>query len=268
MSTAAPIARLVTEEERDAYQTNGWVFLKRLIEPDVAREILQRVQDRIAAAGDDVRPSSSLEAKRLFRTYVDPAADDDLIGKLGHSDELGSVAAHLTGRSVRRWNNEILIKMPISQGGSVTPWHQDLPYLPHDRVGRPNIWIALSDVDAERSPLRFLSGTHRCPPLGRFVHAPEHDAVATWPHLTDEFPISPPLEFEPGDATVHESPVVHSARANTSEEPRWVYVNTYVTTDVLYTGLPNRLTDGLGLSLDEPFEHENFPLIGDLPTSW
>src|SRR5262245_34505761 len=132
--TSRPIARAVTKDEHDFYQANGWVHLPRLIEPEVAAEIVRRAMQRMGFARTPERHNlGGVAAKDILRTYVNPAADDEYIAELAHSRELGSVAAHLLGRPVRRLDNEIVAKMPEGREFSrPTPWHQDLPYLPID----------------------------------------------------------------------------------------------------------------------------------------
>jgi Phytanoyl-CoA dioxygenase (PhyH) len=260
----SPAVRLVTAGERDFYRENGWVHLKRLIDPGYAAEIHERVRRQMGADGAGA-PRRRAKAA-FFRTFVDPAADDPTIAALGYSNELGSAAAHLLGRPVRRWNNIILVKNPDpAPFSAATPWHQDLPSLPHDRVGRPNVWIALNDIPPERASLRFLSGSHRLGPIGRFQ---ETDALDYYPELATRYPMGPALHLEPGDATVHEAPTVHGTAANTSGEARYVYCVTYVRADARFTGGQSNVTDGLGLPVWQPFEHEKFPLVEALPESW
>ena len=257
------VARRITAQERDHYREHGWVHLKRLIDPELAADLRDRIKARMAS--QDKGTVNSRKNAVFFQTWVDPAATDPEIAKLGYSDELGSVAAHLVGRPVRRWNNIVLLKEPHPQPFSAgTPWHQDLPALPHDRVGRPNIWIALNDIPPERASLRFLSGSHRLGPIGRFSSS---DALDYYPELADQFPVAE-LHLEPGDATVHESPTLHGSQANTTDETRYVYCATFVRSDACYTGTQSNVADGLGLPVWKPFEHPNFPLVNTLPASW
>jgi hypothetical protein len=260
----SPAIRLVTADERDFYRANGWVHLKRLLDPAYAVEMAERIRLKVGDAGD-AAPRKRKPSK-FFHTYADPAADDPMMAAIGYSRELGSVAAHLLGRQVRLWNNVMLIKGPHATALSTgTPWHQDAPFLPHDRLGRPNIWIALNDIPPERASLRFLSGSNRLGPLGAFQ---TEDALDYYPELAAEYPIGPLLHLEPGDATVHESTTLHGSGPNTTSEARLVYCATFVRADTRFTGGQNNLTDGLDLPLWKPFDHPNFPLVETLPASW
>jgi ectoine hydroxylase-related dioxygenase (phytanoyl-CoA dioxygenase family) len=277
MMSSAPVARLITKDERDHYQEFGWVFLKRLIEPDAATALLERVKKLMGEDGDqEVRVWQNKAmgdvdvSKRIYKPYVDPAKDDELLASFAYSNELGSVPTHLLGMPVKRWNNEILLKKRASaEAGyaAATGWHQDLPALPHDRIGRPNLWMALNEIPPERGSLRFLNGSSHAGLVewDRQTHADVFEAV---PDLLEKYPMSPELHYEPGDATVHELPTFHSARANTTDEHRWVYVHTFVRADARFTGGPSNRVAGLNLPVGEEFPSDQFAPIDALPASW
>jgi hypothetical protein len=54
---------------------------------------------------------------------------------------------------------------------------------------------------------------------------------------------------------------VHCAPENATDDIRWVYAVAACPADVLYTGAANRRTDGLGLQINAPLEHPNFPIL-------
>ncbi len=275
--SSEPVARLITADERDHYQEYGWVFLKGLIDPEAAAALLERVKKLMGEDGDqdvhvwankaqgDIDPS-----KRIYKPYVNPAKDDELLASFAYSDQLGSVAAHLLGMPVKRWNNEILLKKKISANagwGAATGWHQDLPALPHDKIGRPNLWMALNEIPPERGSLRFLNGSNKAG-LVEWDRASGADVFDAVPDLLERFPMGPELHYQPGDATVHELPTFHSAQANTTDDHRWVYVHTFVRADARWTGGPSNRITGLDLTVGEEFPEDEFALIHEVPASW
>jgi len=275
MSSKVAVRR-ITQEERDQYQENGWVFLKRLIEPEAAAELLERVKKLMGEEGEHAvrewehnpTPKNADFSKMRYKPYVDPAKDDELLASFAYGNELGSVPAHLLGMPVKRWNNEILMKKKRSAEGSFSAesgWHQDLPALPHDRIGRPNLWMALNEIPPERGSLRFLNGKPGLVEWDREKYDNVFDAV---PDLLEKYPMAPELTYEPGDATAHELPTFHFARANTTDEHRWVYVHTYVRADARFTGGPSNRVTGLNLTVGEEFPSDEFALIDTLPASW
>lgn len=127
--------------------------------------------------------------------------------------------------------------------------------------------MALNEIPPERGSLRFLNGSVRAGLVewDREKHADVFEAV---PDLLERYPMSPELHYEPGDATVHELPTFHSARANTTDEHRWVYVHTFVRADARFTGGPSNRVTGLDLRVGQEFPSELFAPIDALPASW
>jgi hypothetical protein len=202
----------------------------------------------------------------LWQLLENPSREDDWIRAWSHSAAMGRLAARLLGGPARFYNDQVLCKVPAAEAGGRTPWHQDLPYHPFDRRGRMSIWIALVDCPPEKGTMRFLSGSHMLPPLGRYVHRTDGvDTLTDNPWLLDRFETSPPLHLRAGDATIHDAQIVHSAPENQTTDLRWVYSATVFPADALYTGLANRLTDNIGLVVNEPFDHPDFPVLLEAP---
>jgi hypothetical protein len=264
--------RPVTDAEVEAFREQGWVELDGLVTQDLAARLLERLQahmggpepaaDRLRHMTEDGPHPRAEHLRPMWRDYEDPWLDDELARAVAHSDGLAAVACRLLGRAeVRFWSDEVLAKPPAQAGGAPTAWHQDAPYSPMDREGALAVWIALVDVTPEMGSLRFVTGSHRLGRLGRVLHIPGHDMLAEHPDLLDRLDISPPLHLAAGDATVHDWRTVHGAAANETDRTRWAYTAAYFPADALYTGTPQRRSDGLGLRVNEPFDHQRFPLL-------
>jgi ectoine hydroxylase-related dioxygenase (phytanoyl-CoA dioxygenase family) len=260
--------RAVTDTEVAAFRENGWVKLDRLLAPETARALLSRLKQRMGEAAEHPRVTGAsvraTAASTMWRNFDHPSRDDDVFESLSHSPEMGQIGRCLLGRPVRFWIDNALVKMPARrEGGSVaTAWHQDFPAHPLDRSGNAVVWIALDDIPPERGAMRFLSGSQRAGVFGRTVQEGK-DLLEIHPDLADEYEMSPPLTYAPGDATVHNSLTVHGASANTTEDPRWVYVVDLFVADALYTGLRHWVTDSIeGLEVNKPFDHPRFPIVG------
>jgi ectoine hydroxylase-related dioxygenase (phytanoyl-CoA dioxygenase family) len=260
--------RQVRPDEAEHFQRNGWVRLEQLISAETAGALLDRLQSQMGqrAVKDVGTAQAGLHARsdyqvRQFNQFEDPSASDSVIATFAYSREFAAVSADLLGvKAVRFWRDEALCKLPASQGGGATPWHQDWASLPYDRTGKTVIWIALVDIPPERGSMQFLSGSHLYKPLGYSLFEPGQDLLDVHPELVDLFEVSPPLHLRAGDATVHESLTIHYAPANTTEEPRWVYYVSHIDGKIHYTGAPNRLADRYELEPRKPFDHPRFPL--------
>jgi ectoine hydroxylase-related dioxygenase (phytanoyl-CoA dioxygenase family) len=160
---------------------------------------------------------------------------------------------------VRIQVTNLLIKEP-GGGHGATDFHQDFPWMPMDRSAMLTIWLALVDVPADMGSLRFYTGSHRYGILGRSFTREGDDQITQHPWLK-ELELSPPLDLKAGDATVHHALTVHGAPANRRDTPRLSFTVTYFDADALYTGMPYTQTDGLGLGLNQPFDHPKFPVV-------
>ncbi|GAA3144284.1 phytanoyl-CoA dioxygenase family protein [Nonomuraea salmonea] len=119
-------------------------------------------------------------------------------------------------RAVRVQVTNLLVKEAGEHGA--TEFHQDFPWMPMDRSAMLTVWLALADVPAGMGALRFYAGSHRHGLLGRSFTRPDDDQLTQHPWLK-ELELSPPLDLEAGDATVHHALTVHGAPANRHDRP-------------------------------------------------
>ncbi len=88
---------------------------------------------------------------------------------------------------------------------------------------------------------------------------PPHNGAATefhqdapyWPHGGSRHALS----------AFHNAYLAHSATPNLTDDPRIAHVAIYIDAGTTYTGAPHVVTDGLGLTVGEPLEHELFPRV-------
>jgi len=280
VASVSGAVRPVTDDEVAFYRENGWAKLERLIDPELAGELLAAAQELMGERPQATEFDPEKATKSVYTSYprggrvLDAvywqdyhfAARDDKIEpfqSLVLLPEMGHNAQRLMARDVPiQYSSDILaVKMPVgSPGSSPTEWHQDIASLPFDRVGGLAFWLALNDVPAARGTMQFLSGSHREGCLGR-TRAQGKGVKEYYPELLERYELSPPLDLTAGDATVHSSVVCHGAPENTTDEPRWAYIVAYFPGDALYTGAPNHNFDGLGLQPSGPFDHPRFPVV-------
>ena len=274
------VARDVTEEEREFFFEHGWVKLTKLVSESDA-QLLRSEAERLMLGEGELKSNISrvgnsadkgLRAHQMaqFHIYNEPSKASEAFKRIYDSRTLGHVAARFmsnrfTGpRKARRIGNTLFVKgRQSSQGSGSTGWHQDRPYFPFDRESMIMLWVALAPVTPNMGSLRFIERGHRLGELGRFSHVETEDMVQHFPGLAEHCGISPPLELGPGDATVHDGLTPHSAGPNLTDRIRWGLSMTYFPADALYTGASHRSFDGLGLVVNEPFEHPNFPIMGE-----
>lgn len=239
----------------ETYNEQGWVKVESLVPRDYAlglAEVAWAMKEPSAPAA-----GTFLSQKMLVPVDM-PSRSEAAFSDLCTQPWLGDLMARLIGCDrVRFFRDRILIK-PAGDNRS-TPMHQDLPRWPLDRRGPATVWLALADLPCDSGTLRYVGGSHRWGPLGRHAGNPDDDVFDEYPSLKRE--PTPPQSLRAGDALVHDSLVVHGADANATGQPRIAYTITYMPANTRYSGLPFWITDDLGLQVDQPFEHELFPLL-------
>ncbi|GAA3923054.1 hypothetical protein GCM10023085_00250 [Actinomadura viridis] len=259
MGEPVPV-REVTAEEVARFRDRGWARLPGLVDPGYVAGLRERALERLGRRQGRFRNGF---VDRAFGQDRDIARQDEAFGALAMSPRLArDVVRLLTGvRSVRLQVTNLLVKEPADgDGHGETVFHQDFPWMPMDRAAMLTVWLALDDVPADMGALRFYERSHLYGPLGRSFVREGDDALTQHPWLAD-LDLSEPFDLEAGDATVHSSLVIHGAPANRRDRPRLSFTATYFDADTLYTGAPYGQTDGLGLTVNAPFDHPMFPVV-------
>jgi hypothetical protein len=266
--------REVTDEEVDHFRDNGWVKLDQLISREFAAELLDAAKSRMGSTGDahELRPGKDLVGHPSWHDYHDIAEEDDVFAALGFSKEIGRNAQRFMERdvSVRVYANMLAVKLGKQQGTGVTEYarteiHQDFPTLAFDRNGYLGFWIALDEVTPEMGSLQFYTGSHLLGSLGRWFDG--RDLLDVHPQVEQTCALAPALHLQPGDATVHHGFMVHGARENTTDRPRWAYVIGYFPGDTRFTGAQTPGDEHIhdaeryGLQIGEPYDHPAFRLV-------
>jgi hypothetical protein len=258
-----------TVDTKRAYELNGWVKIPKLLNDEEVTRIKCIIDEATAHENFKTKSigarsdQSSLEYQRIMRIYralwcVYPEVET-LIRRVG------PVVGQLNGwDQTRLWQDRVFIKPGREFENRPTNWHQDVN-LPVDRRGWCTVWIAMVNIPKSRGPLMFLNGSHRLGSLGYIEQIKDNFDLsellteADW-SVVNGCGSGAPLN--PGDATVHTMLTLHRAGMNQDVEDRIVLAVSYMDARQLYTGVPNPVTDGLGLIVGKPFEHENFPLVG------
>ncbi|HEX7809254.1 MAG TPA: phytanoyl-CoA dioxygenase family protein [Thermoanaerobaculia bacterium] len=166
----------------------------------VVREYVQGVM-RDGTGIDAALSRSATEREMRTSYHLDEAPP--LVRELVTSPRLGEIAARLLGADAVRVLHFSGHFKPV--GGQPTGWHQDLSYIPLDG-DVVSIWIALSDVESNMSPLVFARGSH----ANRRLEMPDPRAFRMVPN--------PPMR--PGDVSMHTGWTLHAALPNQSARQR------------------------------------------------
>ncbi|WP_334129624.1 phytanoyl-CoA dioxygenase family protein [Sneathiella sp.] len=253
----------ISDDAVERFHAEGWAPLPGLIDPALAREIL----DRLNGSDNLVNPSSTEkwmtdnEYARVLRMHDGMAWKDDWFKDIALSPRLSSLALKLMRKEEGLFIHDMSFFKPGTES-EPTPHHQDFCHWPFDRTGAFTIWIALTDIDEDMGPLYFLPGSHREGPLGRYSHRAGDDVCAANPGLLERYGKAAGKALRAGDATVHLDLSIHGANANTTGRDRAAYTLRYMPTDVIYTGAPHRHFDQFGMKSGDKFaESPRIPRI-------
>lgn len=258
--------RDLTDEEVSAFHRDGYLHARGLIAPDLAEEILRRVTALMGGTAEVITGGGGGDPllehfKAILRNYLGAWKVDPLLNALSHSRAMGRVASRLLrGAPVRFLNDEVLVKIPAAAGGKATPYHQDFPHTNFDRTAMINIWFALVELPPVKGAMRFLTGSHRAGPMGRSL-LDKQDVVEQYPWMLEEYPLSPALHMQPGDATIHGDLTIHGGPANHADTARWAYLVNLFDARARHSGSPSYGEDVEGVATNGLFDTPRYPII-------
>jgi len=218
--------RAVTPDEVDFYREHGWVKLKGLVSAELTSELLRtgnEWHDRHGKRGDEWLPMAQNSQVELFRSLVFSEV-------MGRNAQLLIDRTRLSTTDVGvRYRIDHFIRKPPGAPG--VPYHQDTTEHGTDRGGELQFWLALTEARPEMGTMRFLSGVHREGPLGTVLRPDAQDLLQYYPRLTEHYPLTEAMHYQPGDATVHHGFMVHGSAPNRSDRPRMSYIMSFTPAD-------------------------------------
>ena len=234
---------LVSDEERERFQRDGWVHLPGVLSEEELVDI-ESVYDRFT--NRDI-PVAGRDFCDMSGDYDRDAADFSIINVMlprrYHREWRGnmfeqradSIAEQLCGPDMVIDYDQLLAKRP-GRSDAVFGWHQDLAYwfeTPDPRTA--TLWLALDDSTVANGCMRFISGSHREAALR--PHRPLHEnrdkshtLITEIDEVKDEISHA---EIRRGDCTVHQERVVHGSGGNDSVDWRRAYIVAFRSRDTV-----------------------------------
>jgi hypothetical protein len=218
--------RDITDEEVAFYLEHGWVKLVGLTTPEFAGELLKAGEawhERNQKSTTEWNPLALSAGVEPFRSLVFSAIMGRNAQRLMDRKRLSGVDV-----GVRYRVDHFVCKAAGSPGAS---YHQDTTEHGTDRAGEVQFWLALAEATPEMGTMRFLPGVQREGPLGSCFAPGDEDLLKRYPRLTDLYPMTEPIQYRPGDATVHHGFMVHGSGPNQSDRSRMSYIYSYTPAD-------------------------------------
>ena len=267
----------VTKADIDAYNTDGVVPLRGLINSTDLRRLKDAVEDDIRSPGPFFHGYESDEGRfhgnlRLWETH-------DAFRKICLNSELPEVARTFFDASkTNLLYDQLFVKE--SAMSQRTRWHNDQPYWPIRGWQVLSIWIALDKTTAENGRVEFIHGSHKwnrwfqpevfgkTDAISQYERNPEFEDIPDIEADRDNYDIIS-WDLEPGDVYVFHGLTVHGAGGNTSiDGRRRGYTIRYTGDDVVYDMRPG-LSQPLvcaDLTSGDPLDSERYPVVAQGPS--
>lgn len=145
---------IVSEQDVRQYEQDGVVCLRGVIDPQLCERLLEgalRLADNPAGMVIDQRGA---DGGRYFMA-MEMSKTDSLFRDFAMTSRLPFVAAALMGtKNIRFYYDPIFLVEPRTE--TSTPWHNALPYWAFEGSHIVSLWVALTAVTRESSPLQYL----------------------------------------------------------------------------------------------------------------
>ncbi len=229
----------ITPAHQEAYRRDGVVCLRQMFDADWIESLRAGAQEVIADphAWGDVGPSHG-EMTSVAHLWRRPGP----FREFALHSPVGEVVGRTIGADrIQMFHDHLFHKPPRSP--KVMRWHADHGW-PFRGEMVPNIWIALTPVNALNGRIEFLAGYHRhCVenglrygPAGNGLGFPDFEAGRNDPDYPFRY-VS--WDLEPGDAVLFHVDTPHYSKGNASDDmPRTGLAVRVIGDDAVWCTLP------------------------------
>ncbi|MDC0612483.1 phytanoyl-CoA dioxygenase family protein [Vibrio sp.] len=242
----------LTEQQITQFRQDGFIIVDKIVEPEVAADILERYQPVFEQAEYEtgVKPDevNLPTGNPPYTKQICNAWKSDLtVARQVLSEEMGRVAAQLGGWQGTRLMIDNLLWKPVD--GRSIGFHQDSMY--STWISKPELvscWLALDNTTANGGTLVYIKGSHKwgeAKPIMQF-HGPEDDLkeVREWAEANDLELELVPVEVPAGGGAFHDGWLWHGSRVNQALVPRRALAMHYFQSNIEFN--PQMLTVGNG----------------------
>ena len=158
----------LTSEQRDQWDRDGFIILRRFCEPGAMPALMERVNEiaRAADCGDDVDPclvmpekalAAAAEPEMRLSKIFKLARQEPLFNAIATDPRLLDLLTDLLGPDVDNFLSQFIYKHPGALG---QPWHQDAWYFRMEPAVQVGAWLAVTAATPDNGPLSVVRGSH------------------------------------------------------------------------------------------------------------
>ena len=210
------------------YVDDGFCVAPAIVPPPLVAEA--NVAAEAVAAGESdtglmprLRERERGEGPQKLVKIAEPHNASHVLRRLVSYPELWEVAAAVVDASALQiWAVDLFIKRPTDTPMGNIGWHQDGPFAPYWTGDIFTVWIALSSVSSDASPLQYVRGSHELGPLARSdLFRTDLDPAQTGLALPADFQWTEVVaEVPAGGFALHHRNMLHASGPNCSAQSR------------------------------------------------
>ncbi|XP_070176082.1 L-proline trans-4-hydroxylase-like isoform X3 [Littorina saxatilis] len=217
----------MTDEMKQAYEDDGYVFIKGFLDTEELQNLRKTVEDTEQFKSRIYGVSDGEGRESRLTQWKHPG--NDVTGLLARSEKVAGSAEKLLGGEVYHYHTKLMCKDPRGLGGKHI-WHQDYGYWYKNGCLFPDMLSLFLPIDPcrkENGCLQVIEGSHKC---GRIDHELYHGQQRCNEERLQEIKARLPhkfVEMDPGDCLFFHCNLLHCSDANLSETKRWVLIPAY-----------------------------------------
>jgi ectoine hydroxylase-related dioxygenase (phytanoyl-CoA dioxygenase family) len=228
---------VLTAEQHKQWDEDGFVILRRLLDPPLVKAQLDRAVElcRLEAAGERMPKGAFIAPEKNSWPGATHPEDfvskvfllhhwDPVFGPVSRDPRILAAVSDLLGPDLDCFLSQFIFKNPGAIG---QPWHQDSFYFPFEPDRQVGIWIAVTAATADNGPLWVLPGSHR---EAVHDHVPDTRESANFGYVEivdHDMGGEICVLMEPGDVLMFDSHLMHRSVDNGSDTLRAAMVYHY-----------------------------------------
>ena len=238
--------RVLTQAQREAYFTDGYVLLEKIVGDDWIRRLREATDEKIersrkvtkSDAVFDLEPDHRPDSPRL-RRVSNPVEHHPVFWDYCTQSVLPDAVADLVGPDVKFHHSKLNFKW--KKGGEEVKWHYDISFWPHTNYSPLTVGTYLYDCGMDQGPLGVIPKSHQIEPL-----LTQYDDQGNWVGCLSERDLAKLdlskavyLTGPAGSLTLHNCRTIHGSPRNDSDLGRPLLLYTLTSADAFpYTVNP------------------------------
>jgi ectoine hydroxylase-related dioxygenase (phytanoyl-CoA dioxygenase family) len=213
--------QLLSRQDVDFYWKNGYyLYKKQVFSPEKMQRLTDIFEEHLAQRGN--KRADELDT---------PHFHDERLLEFLLSDEVLDLVEPLIGPNIGLWSSHFICKEPHT--GRATPWHEDSAYWKgrlssYDKI--VTVWLAIDRSWKENGCMRVIPGTHHNG-FSEYEDVDRNSNLFATQIKNVDSSRAVDFELERGEASLHDSRIVHGAEPNTSDYRRCGYTMRYFSTE-------------------------------------